>query len=200
MIVRTYGRRNRSFTRPHSASPFDDPDSSFYQENPQGNDIYSFAFSSQDSSHWSFDSEPYFSNSSQEPPQLAIVVGDSEHRDGDFRKLKKARRNGKKEKMGKWVSAATLMETQECGEMMEHVDEVNFALDGLRKAQPARIRRACLLSLLSICCTAQRRRLLRTHGMAKTVIDAVLGLSFDDSPSNLAAAALFYILTSDVSY
>ncbi|KAL7243791.1 hypothetical protein ACSBR1_016084 [Camellia fascicularis] len=33
--------------------------------------------------------------------------------------------------------------------------------------------------------------------MAKTVIDAVLGLSFDDSPSNLAAAALFYILTSD---
>ncbi|THG13481.1 hypothetical protein TEA_016765 [Camellia sinensis var. sinensis] len=197
MIVRTYGRRNRSFTRPHSASPFDDPDSSFYQENPQGNDIYSFAFSSQDSSHWSFDSEPYFSNSSQEPPQLAIVVGDSEHRDGDFRKLKKARRNGKKEKMGKWVSAATLMETQECGEMMEHVDEVNFALDGLRKAQPARIRRACLLSLLSICCTAQRRRLLRTHGMAKTVIDAVLGLSFDDSPSNLAAAALFYILTSD---
>ncbi|KAL7213103.1 hypothetical protein ACSBR2_015752 [Camellia fascicularis] len=197
MIVRTYGRRNRSFTRPHSASPFDDPDSSFYQENPQGNDIYSFAFSSQDSSHWSFDSEPYFSNSSQEPPQLAIVVGDSEHRDGDFRKLKKARRNGKKEKMGKWVSAATLMETQECGEMMEHVDEVNFALDGLRKAQPARIRRACLLSLLSICCTAQRRRLLRRHGMAKTVIDAVLGLSFDDSPSNLAAAALFYILTSD---
>lgn len=35
--------------------------------------------------------------------------------------------------------------------------------------------------------------------MARTIIDAVLGLSFDDSASNLAAATLFYILTSDVS-
>jgi len=35
--------------------------------------------------------------------------------------------------------------------------------------------------------------------MAKTIIDAILGLSFDDSTSNLAAAALFYVLTSDVS-
>ncbi|KAL3519719.1 hypothetical protein ACH5RR_017868 [Cinchona calisaya] len=92
---------------------------------------------------------------------------------------------------------ATLMETQEVGEMMEHVDEVNFALDGLKKGQPVRVRRGSLLSLLSICGSAQQRRLLRAHGMAKTIIDAVLGLSFDDSPSNLAAAALFYVLTSD---
>jgi hypothetical protein len=56
------------------------------------------------------------------------------------------------------------MEAQEFGEMMEHVDEVNFALDGLRKGQPARIRRASLLSLLSICGTVQQRRLLRTQG------------------------------------
>lgn len=35
--------------------------------------------------------------------------------------------------------------------------------------------------------------------MAKTIVDAILGLSFDDSPSNLAAAALFCVLTSDVS-
>lgn len=35
--------------------------------------------------------------------------------------------------------------------------------------------------------------------MAKTIVDAVLGLSFDDSASNLAAATLFYILTGDVS-
>ncbi|KAL6984595.1 hypothetical protein U1Q18_017971, partial [Sarracenia purpurea var. burkii] len=33
--------------------------------------------------------------------------------------------------------------------------------------------------------------------MAKTIIDVVLALSFDDSPSKLAAAALFYISTSD---
>ncbi|KAL0310664.1 UNVERIFIED_CONTAM: hypothetical protein Sangu_2361100 [Sesamum angustifolium] len=113
----------------------------------------------------------------------------------------------------------TLMETQEFGEMMEHVDEVNFALDGLKKGQPVRIRRASLLSLLSICGTTQQRRLLRVHGsilkatpsiqkvltsmnffhlrMAKTIIGAVLGLSFDDQPSNLAAAALLYILTID---
>ncbi|XP_051133953.1 wings apart-like protein 2 [Andrographis paniculata] len=91
----------------------------------------------------------------------------------------------------------TLMETQEFGEMMEHEDEVNFALDGLKKGQPVKIRRASLLSLLSICGTMQQRRLLRVHGMAKTIIDAVLGLSLDDPPSNLAAAALFYILTSD---
>lgn len=35
--------------------------------------------------------------------------------------------------------------------------------------------------------------------MAKTITDAILGLSFDDSPSNLAATALFYVLTNDVS-
>jgi hypothetical protein len=45
------------------------------------------------------------------------------------------------------------MEAQDFGEMMEHVDEVNFALDGLRKGQPVRIRKASLVSLLSICAT-----------------------------------------------
>ncbi|KAK9092454.1 hypothetical protein Syun_027365 [Stephania yunnanensis] len=89
------------------------------------------------------------------------------------------------------------MEAQEFGEMMEHVDEVNFALDGLGKGQPARIRRASLLSLLSISATSAQRRLLRSQGMAKTILDAVLDLSLDDSPSNLAAAALCYILGSD---
>ncbi|KAM1742109.1 hypothetical protein ACFX12_012142 [Malus domestica] len=55
------------------------------------------------------------------------------------------------------------MEAQGFGEMMEPVDEVNFALDGLRKGQPVRIKRASLLSLLSICGTAQQTRLLRTQ-------------------------------------
>ncbi|KAF5181028.1 WAPL (Wings apart-like protein regulation of heterochromatin) protein [Thalictrum thalictroides] len=95
------------------------------------------------------------------------------------------------------LATSTLMEAQEFGEMMEHVDEVNFALDGLRKRQPARIRRASLLSLLSICETVAQRRLLRTQGMAKTILDAILSLSLDDSPSTLAAAALFYVLASD---
>jgi hypothetical protein len=66
-----------------------------------------------------------------------------------------------------WVTSAptsTLMEAQESGEIMEHVDEANFALDGLREGQPVRIQRASLTSLLSLCCSMQRRRMLRTHG------------------------------------
>ena len=50
-------------------------------------------------------------------------------------------------------ATSTLMEAQQFGEMMEHVDEVNFAFDDLRKPQPVRIERASLLSLLSICAT-----------------------------------------------
>ena len=38
----------------------------------------------------------------------------------------------------------TLMEEQEFGEMMEHVDDVNFALNGLGKNQPVQIRACCL--------------------------------------------------------
>ncbi|KAJ9690405.1 hypothetical protein PVL29_012853 [Vitis rotundifolia] len=197
MIVRTYGRRNRGIARTYSDGLDDvveDPyKESVSQESPH--ELYGLALSSQDSSHWSFESEPYGHNSL--PPR------DSDN--GVVRKSKKAR-NGKRELGGaknsrslisEATATATLMETQEFGEMMEHVDEVNFALDGLRKGQPARIRRASLLSLLSICGTAQQRRLLRTQGMAKTIIDAVIGLSFDDSPSNLAAATIFFVLTSD---
>ncbi|GJZ98460.1 ABC transporter B family member 20 [Tanacetum coccineum] len=53
------------------------------------------------------------------------------------------------------------METHEEGEMMEHVDEVNFRLDGLRRGQSVRVRRS---SLLNVCGTLQQRRLLRTRG------------------------------------
>lgn len=95
------------------------------------------------------------------------------------------------------LCTSTLMEAQESGEMMEHVDEANFALDGLKPGQPLRIQRASLVSLLSIFSTAQQRRLLRTQGMAKPVIDAIVALSTDDPPTALAAAALFYVLASD---
>ncbi|CAN4084026.1 unnamed protein product [Withania somnifera] len=118
-----------------------------------------------------FDWEPYSLNSSQESDEFTILPH------GGKVKSKKGKENGvwQKKKNKKKVKSmelglpelgptATLMETQECGEMMEHMDEVNFALDGLRKGQPARIRRASLLSLLSICGTAQQRRLLRAHG------------------------------------
>ncbi|VFQ88550.1 unnamed protein product [Cuscuta campestris] len=159
-----------------------------------------------------FDWDPYSSNSSQESDELVILSPKSARECGDFGKSKKAKpgkkakENGvlQKKKMNTKVDleepesiAATLMETQEHGEMMENVDEVNFALDGLRKGQPVRIRRASLLSLLSICGTVHQRRLLRVHGVAQRIVDAVVGLPSDDSSSNLAAGALFYIFISD---
>ncbi len=58
---------------------------------------------------------------------------------------------------------STLLEAQESGEMMEHMDEANFALDGLRPEQPLQIQRASLQSVLSLCGSMQRRRILRTH-------------------------------------
>ncbi|KAL9686709.1 hypothetical protein QQ045_031102 [Rhodiola kirilowii] len=215
MIVRKYGRRNRAITRTCSdtgAAGFDDVanDDVFVDSLSQDSsvEIYSNPFSSQDSSHlWSLDPELYNSN-----PELALgQSSEGDWENGDARKLKKARNgrrgNGerendfKKESSGSKIvmfpSTATLMETQECGEMMEHEDEVYFALDGLRKGQPVRIRRASLLSLLSISATAQQRRLLRIQGMAKSIIDKILELNCDDTPCNLAAATLLYILTDD---
>jgi len=71
---------------------------------------------------------------------------------------------GRSEKKPLLPPTATLMETQEYGEMMECVDEVDFALDGLKKGQGVRIRRASLLSLLNVCGATQQRRLLRAQG------------------------------------
>ncbi|XP_075666383.1 wings apart-like protein 1 [Castanea sativa] len=206
MIVRTYGRRNRGgIPRTYSDSlndivhvHDDDTDTDNDNDEDEQNDLpfkdsslsqdhslYSFNFSSQESSshsNWAFDSTAFESAKSNGVARRPLN-----------KKPKKA--NGSCSLS--IPATSTLMEAQEFGEMMEHVDEVNFALDGLRKPQPVRIRRASLLSLLSICATVQQRRLLRTQGIAKTIIDAILGLSFDDSPSNLAAATLFCVLTGD---
>lgn len=43
--------------------------------------------------------------------------------------------------------------------------------------------------ILWICC----------FSMAEVIIDAISDMGLDDSPSNLAAATLFYVLTNDVS-
>ncbi|XP_050935849.1 wings apart-like protein 1 isoform X3 [Cucumis melo] len=208
MIVRTYGRRNRGLSRTFSDSSADAIHDSFTdslsQESSQ-DPLFGIAFSSQDSStRWStFDSEPYGTNSSQGSFSANPIRSSfDDSLNGGHKKSKKIKIEKKELEVLRCSqpaisSTSTLMEAQEFGEMMEHVDEVNFALDGLRNGQQVRIRRASLISLLSICSTAQQRRLLRTHGMARTIIDAVLGLSFDDSASNLAAATLFYILTSD---
>ncbi|XP_038904655.1 wings apart-like protein 1 [Benincasa hispida] len=208
MIVRTYGRRNRGLPRTFSDSSSDAIHDSFAdslsQESSQ-DPLVGIAFSSQDSStRWStFDSEPYGTNSSQGSFSAKPIRSSfDDSLNGGNKKSKKIKIEKRELEVLRCSqpaisSTSTLMEAQEFGEMMEHVDEVNFALDGLRKGQQVRTRRASLISLLSICSTAQQRRLLRTHGMARRIIDAVLGLSFDDSASNLAAATLFYILTSD---
>ncbi|PKU65692.1 uncharacterized protein LOC110106049 isoform X1 [Dendrobium catenatum] len=83
-------------------------------------------------------------------------------------------------------------------EMMELVDEVNFALYGFRPWRPVRIRRTSLLSLLNIRSTEEGRRLIRERGMANMIVDAILDLNFDDTVCSIGAAALFYILASDV--
>uniref|UniRef100_A0A804RMT5 NADP-dependent oxidoreductase domain-containing protein n=1 Tax=Zea mays TaxID=4577 RepID=A0A804RMT5_MAIZE len=89
------------------------------------------------------------------------------------------------------------MEAEEYGEMMESVDEVTFALDGLRPAAQKRTRRASLLALLGICASAERRRVLRSQGLVQQIIDAILVLDIDDPPCAIAAGALLFVLASD---
>ncbi|KAK6914344.1 Wings apart-like protein, C-terminal [Dillenia turbinata] len=77
-------------------------------------------FSSQDLSHWFFDSKLFgFSSFKSEISKT---------------KAKKAKSSIK----GFLVvtTTKTLMEIQECGEIMDQVDMVNFGIDGLRKGQP----------------------------------------------------------------
>ncbi|MQL90910.1 hypothetical protein Taro_023505 [Colocasia esculenta] len=225
MIVRRYGRRTRCGGRGFSdadlldgGSDADEPLSLSQEPSGSQPDPYGFAaFSSQDSSPWSLDSD-IFGN--DDPPAAAVAAlpplpplppGNSAN--GPRRPKDRKGVKAKKHELpppggptlvprptGAASATATLMEAQEFGEMMEDVDEVNFALDGLRAGQPARIRQASLLSLLTICATAQRRRFLRAQGTSKRIIDAIVGLNIDDSASSLAAAALFYVLASDATY
>ncbi|KAI3823924.1 hypothetical protein L1987_05369 [Smallanthus sonchifolius] len=192
MIVRTYGRRSSSNSRSSNNSPSFNFEDSLSQED----DIFNFPFTSQESTKnpYTFDSDPYSFDSSEDSRKLTVLPPRSKKPKTELKDKK-----GKKEKkpLVTFTETTTLMETQEFGEMMEHVDEVEFALDGLRRGQPVRIRRASLLCLMMICGSLPQRRLVRTHGMAKTIIDAVLDLNLDDTPSNLAAAALFFVLTSD---
>ena len=175
MIVRTYGRRSRGLTRTFSDSLNDDLSDSppLSQETVPSQDIYSYPFTTQESSSFlpfsqEFNDDDYKNHmTTVKTTQSNFDFDDS--RNGVVRKSKKQKQSQSKKEVGyssmPWISpTSTLMEAQEFGEMMEHVDEVNFALDGLKKGQPVRIRRASLLSLLSICGTAQQRRLLRTHG------------------------------------
>jgi len=158
MIVRTYNRRKPSISGTYSSSSLNDDVSESLSQSQSQDPLYpDFAFSSQDSSsQWSFfDSDP---NS----------IDDFGY--GGRREPKRAKNASTKNGFS-YPATSTLMEAQEFGEMMEHADEVNFALDGLRKGQPIRIRRASLVSLLSICATTQQRRLLRSQGYVNSSLN-----------------------------
>ncbi|KXG38249.1 uncharacterized protein LOC8065809 isoform X2 [Sorghum bicolor] len=194
MILRTYGRRSRSFSdggggvsSSQDAFDFDADDdvlgSSASQPLP-------LPPSQESSSMWDFDEDPPPSPPRSQP-------------EGRRRGRGGARRGGGG---GGWELAeapavaptATLMEAEEYGEMMESVDEVTFALDGLRPAAQKRTRRASLLALLGICASAERRRVLRAQGLIQQIIDAILVLDIDDPPCAIAAGALLFVLASDV--
>lgn len=163
MIVRTYGRRNRGIGQTFTDSLDDSASDSLSQETMPSQDLYNFTFPSQgSSSFWSSSQEI---NASSENSNLDVFDFDDEGNGAVGRSKKAKHKHNKVGASSPGVAAtSTLMETQEFGEMMEHVDEVDFALDGLKKGQPVRIRRASLVSLLSISGTAQQRRLLRAQG------------------------------------
>lgn len=180
MMVRTYGRRNRGIplndgVHDSISQENDNDENDSLHNNHHRLSSLPFLSSQESSSHWSFDFDPYDLDSSQTqtqfqsqssfddvvPRQKKPRVSPSKKRDFSPGAPALAPARG----LGPSIPAtSTLMEAQEFGEMMEHVDEVNFALDGLKKNQPVRIRRASLLSLLSIGATQHQRRLLRTQG------------------------------------
>ncbi|CAH2047843.1 unnamed protein product [Thlaspi arvense] len=187
MMERTYGRRKPGMQRTLSDSLNDSVSQSEYLSSssslsPEIEPFSGFPFSSQDSSSlWNSSSRSTF------------LDDDFSQNDGGARRAKRPRNGG-----GAFGLTSTLMEAQEFGELIENEDEVNFALDGLKKGHQVRIRRAALSSLLSICESQYQRRSLRAQGISQSIIDAILGLSLDDVPSNLAAATLFFVLTADV--
>ncbi|KAF6983652.1 hypothetical protein CFC21_001795 [Triticum aestivum] len=199
MIVRTYGRRSRTFSDGAAGAAagggggdrgLSSSQDAFDFDGGDGDDELAalgssasqpFPPSQESSSMWDFDEDP---PTQPPPPRL----------EGPRRKG----RRGRHAEPEPEAATATLMEAEEYGEMMESVDEVNFALDGLRPTAPRRVRRASLLALLGICASAARRRVLRAQGLVKQIIDNVLALNIDDPSCGVAAAALLFVLASDV--
>uniref|UniRef100_A0A0E0IUP2 Wings apart-like protein C-terminal domain-containing protein n=1 Tax=Oryza nivara TaxID=4536 RepID=A0A0E0IUP2_ORYNI len=159
MIVRTYGRRSRSFSdggggERGGGGGFSSSQDAFEFDGEEEDDLVLLGSSSQSShppapsqessSMWDFDEDP--------PPRRRRGRGGG----GDYAEPATAAAAA--------AAATSLMEAEEYGEMMESVDEANFALDGLRATAPRRVRRASFLALLGICASAPRRRVLRAQG------------------------------------
>ncbi|XP_048597783.1 wings apart-like protein 1 isoform X2 [Brassica napus] len=175
MMERTYGRRKPGIPPRTPSNSLND-----IVSQPE----YLSSSSSPDIEPFDYPLVPFFSQESSSTYR--------EDYPGPVRREKRARNRREA-----FAMTSTLLEAQEFGELMEHEDEVNFALDGLRKGQQVRIRRASLSSLLAICASQHQRRSLRAQGISQSIIDAILNLSLDDIPSNLAAATLFFVLTAD---
>ncbi|KAK7303064.1 hypothetical protein RJT34_13963 [Clitoria ternatea] len=71
---------------------------------------------------------------------------------------------------------------------LHHDGDRRDALTSLCKGHSLTTKRATFLSLLSL-------SLLHSQRMVKTIIHAILGLTLNDAPSNLAAATLLYLFT-----
>ncbi|XP_047093428.1 wings apart-like protein 2 isoform X1 [Lolium rigidum] len=203
MIVRTYSRRSRSsFSSDGGAGAggeqrgLSSSQDAFDFDGGDGNDdelpllgsssSQPFPASQESSSMWDFDEDP----PTHPPPPPSLLL------EGPRRRGRGARKGARADPEP--AATATLMEAEEYGEMMESVDEVNFALDGMRPTAPRRVRRASMLSLLGICASAAHRRTLRAQGLVQQIIDNVLVLNIDDPPLGVAAAALLFVLASDV--
>ncbi|CAM6009739.1 unnamed protein product [Sphagnum balticum] len=201
MIVRTYQRRNRIGRRLSDGGGGDGTSASQQEDSsrPPWSSSYQEAFPS---SSFPSSSQVLFSHEIEggAARMESLILN------GDFTSSKslKHRCNWSQTVMSTGISGgattpatSTLLEAQESGEMMEHMDEANFALDGLRPEQPLQIQRASLQSLLSLCGSIQCRRILRTHSLVKPLLDAVVALPTDDPPLALAAAAVLYFLALD---
>jgi hypothetical protein len=178
MIVRTYSRRSRSsFSSDGGAGAggeqrgLSSSQDAFDFDAGDGNDddlpllgsssSQPFPASQESSSMWDFDEDP----PTHQPPPPSLLL------DGPRRRGRGARKGARAD--AEPAATATLMEAEEYGEMMESVDEVNFALDGMRPTAPRRVRRASMLSLLGICASAAHRRTLRAQGSVRRSILAL---------------------------
>lgn len=144
MMERTYGRRKPGTLRTYTDSLNDAVSSQAeYLSSSSSPEIEPLDFSTQESSClWNYSSRSTFSDD-----------------DLTQKRVKRPRNGG-----GGFGLTSGLMEAQEFGELMENEDEVNLALDGLKKGHQVRTRRAALSSLLSICESLYQRRSLRASG------------------------------------
>ncbi|KAJ4774395.1 WAPL (Wings apart-like protein regulation of heterochromatin) protein [Rhynchospora pubera] len=189
MLVRTYGRR----TRGGAASDDGGGDRDVYVIDSDSGDDESDTSSSPP--HLPPFSQPQSSSQENPNPTFLSYLSAFSSQDSSSWSLDPDSVPSSSNKVG--LGTASLMEAQEFGEMMELRDDVDFAIEGLRPGKTVRIRRASLHSLLNACGTPHQRQLLRAHGLAKKIIDALMSLNFDDQPCSAAAAALFFVFAND---